>query len=133
MNGVIETIHDQRADKAWDLRVAGVSWRQIARECGYHNASNAMRAVKSRCGTVPQPERVELRDLWRARLERLWLQTVKDCHEQRAGAVTAAVRVAQAAAILDGLNAPTQIDARVDASISDTFTQLIAAMTANDL
>jgi hypothetical protein len=126
-------IDRERADAAFNLRVAGLSWAQVARETGYANRQNAQRAVKSRCGSLPQPERRELRDLWRDRLERLWLQSVRDVAEQRNGAITAAVRVVQAAAILDGLNAPVQIDARIDATISDTFMTLVQELSTNDL
>jgi hypothetical protein len=126
-------IDRERADLAWKLRVGGLSWAQVARQAGYSCRQNAMRAVKVRCGTLPQPERQELRDLWRDRLERLWLQSVKDTAEQRTGAVTAAVRVMQAAAMLDGLNQPTQIDARFDVEVSDTFHALMQAITLNDL
>ena len=110
-----------------------MSWSQVAKQVGYSNRQNAQRAVKVRCGTLPQPQRQELRDLWRDRLERLWLQSVKDTAEQRTGAVTAAVRVVQAACLLDGLNAPTQIDARIDATITDTFATLVRELAANDL
>lgn len=48
--------------------------------------------------------------LWRERLELLYKQALADVHEQRPGAVTAAVRIAQVAAKLDGLDAPTQVD-----------------------
>ena len=62
-------IDRERADLAWKLRVGGLSWAQVARQAGYSCRQNAMRAVKVRCGTLPQPERQELRDLWRDRLE----------------------------------------------------------------
>lgn len=126
-------IDRERADLAWKLRVGGLSWAQVAKQAGYSNRQNAHRAVKYRCGTLPQPERQELRDLWRERLERLWLQSVRDCAEQRNGAVTAAVRVVTAACLLDGLNEPTQIEARLEAEVTDTFHALMEAITANDL
>lgn len=131
--GVVVDANDDRADAAWKLRVAGLSWTQIAKQVGYSNRMNAHRAVRARCGTVPQPERQELRDIWRDRLETLWLQSTRDVAEQRHGAMTAAVRVVQVALMLDGLAEPTRIDARVDATISDTFATLVKELAANDL
>lgn len=122
-------LHDDRADKAWALRVAGLSWAGVARQAGYADASNAARAVRHRYGTLPEPERTELRKLWRERLETLWLQSTADVAQQRTGAVTAAVRVAQAAAALDGLNAPT----RVETHVTETFAGLLVELRGEDL
>jgi len=100
----------QRAAAAWNARVLGASWEQAAEIAGFANAPNAHRAVTRAYGQVPEPERSELRRIWRERLEVLWRQSVRDVTDQRAGAVTAGVRVAGAAASLDGLDEPTRID-----------------------
>jgi hypothetical protein len=91
---------------------------------GYANDSNVRNAVVRYYGQVPEPERVDLRRLWRDRLERLWLQCSRDVAEQRPGAVVAAVRVVQAAAALDGLNAPTVVETHVTESFSAVLVEL---------
>jgi hypothetical protein len=99
----------QRAAAAWNARVLGASWEQAAQIAGFSNAPNAHRAVTNAYGQVPEPERDELRRVWRDRLEHSWRQVVRDMAEQRPGATTASVRIAGAAAALDGLNEPTEI------------------------
>lgn len=99
----------QRAATAWNARVLGATWEQAAQVAGFTDKSNCFRAVRRAYGSVPEPEREEQRRLWRDRIEHLWRQSVKDVAEQRPGAVTAGVRVAGAAAVLDGLNAPTEV------------------------
>lgn len=59
---------------------------------------------------MPTVKRDDLRNLWRDRLEGIWRQAFKDALEGRPGAITAAVRVHQAAALLDGLNAPSVLE-----------------------
>ena len=98
-----------RADLAWRTRVAGGTWAQAAQIAGYSNAQNACRSVRETYGTLPQVERDEQRRLWRDRLEALWQQVYRDTLDRQPGAVTAAVRVATAAARLDGLDAPTEV------------------------
>jgi len=98
-----------RADDAWRLRVAGATWAEVATVVGFANAENAIRAVRQVYGSLPEVPREELRTLWRERLERLWRQTLMDATEHRPGAVMAGVRVAQAAARLDGLDAPSEV------------------------
>jgi hypothetical protein len=98
-----------RAEKAWNLRVLGGSWEQAARVAGYSDPSNAIRAVRSVYGSLPEVERSEARRLWRDRLEVLWRQVVQDVHERIPGATTAAVRIADRAARLDGLDEPSRL------------------------
>lgn len=122
-------VNDERADRAWQLRVAGLSWAAIARECGYANTQNARRSVARHYGSVPEPERQDLRALWRDRLEQLWLQSTKDVLEQRPGAITAGVRIVMAAAALDGLNAPTVIESHT----TTTFQGLLVELRKEEL
>ncbi|MGA8247846.1 MAG: hypothetical protein WB797_13165 [Nocardioides sp.] len=88
-----------------------------------------MKAVRNVYGRLPQIERDELRRLWRDRLEVAWRQVAMDMSQQRPGAVTAAVRVAQAAFRLDGLAEATQ----VDVSVTQTFELLVRELVAHDL
>lgn len=99
----------ERAERAWNVRVVGGSWQAAARAAGYSDTSNAIRAVRSVYGTLPEVERDEVRRLWRDRLELLWQQVVQDVHGRVPGATTAAVRVADRAAKLDGLDEPSRL------------------------
>lgn len=99
----------ERAEKAWNVRVMGGSWQQAAEIAGYADGSNALRAVRAVYGTLPTLERDEARRLWRDRLEVYYRQALKDLHNGVPGAITAAVRIAERAARLDGLDAPSRI------------------------
>lgn len=99
-----------RADRAWRARVSGMTWRQVADVVGYSTAEGALSAVRSAYGSLPQIDRDVLRAIWRDRLESLWSSTVSDVADRVPGAVTAGVRVVTAAAALDGLNAPTEVN-----------------------
>lgn len=98
----------RRADEAWRVRVAGGTWEDAARVAGYANGPNALRAVRDIFGQLPKVERDDLRGVWRARGEVMWRQVQRDMAEGKPGAVVAGVRLLQAAAVLDGLNAPTE-------------------------
>lgn len=98
-----------RAQRAWAARVAGATWQEAAEVSGFTETSNCIRAVRSYFGTLPAPDRDELRLVWRERLEELWRQVRVDAAEQRPGAVRAAVAVAQRAVQLDGLDAPQRV------------------------
>lgn len=87
----------------------GGSWDQAATIAGYSDGSNALRAVRAVYGTLPTIEREEQRRLWRDRLEVFYRQALKDLHNGVPGATTAAVRIAERAARLDGLDAPTKL------------------------
>lgn len=116
-----------KATAVWEARVAGATWDQAAQIAGYANGSNAQKAVVDIYGTTPRVDREHLRNLWRDRLEVTWKQALRDMIDQKPGAITAAVRVATAAAVLDGLNAPTQ----VNLAVSQTFETLLTEIEAN--
>lgn len=98
-----------RAGKAWRLRVSGAPWAEIAATLGYANDANVIRAVRSSFGKLPQPDREELRTMWRERHEVLYRIAATDAEDRRPGAVRSAVAVARSAAQLDGLDAPTKV------------------------
>ena len=105
----------QRVADAYGMRVRGAGWAEIATACGYSTPQNAMRAVKNYTGTLPVIESTEgLRSLWRDRLEHLWPLAVRDAEGGRPGAMRAAVAVADRAAKLDGLDAPTRYELTPD-------------------
>lgn len=123
-----------RAEKAWNVRVLGGSWEQAARIAGYSDPSNAMRAVRSVYGTLPEVERSEARRLWRDRLEVLWRQVVQDVHERIPGATTAAVRIADRAARLDGLDEPARLSITPsDGELQRFVSTVIAAQGGRDI
>jgi AraC-like DNA-binding protein len=125
----VKSDHLARAHQAWTARVAGATWQQVAELTGYSSPENAMRAVRTVYGQVPRIDRDDLRHLWRDRLEALWRQVLRDLSEQRPGAVTAAVRVMQAAAALDGLNEAV----KVDLGVSETFQKITEELISNGL
>ncbi|TDE10662.1 hypothetical protein [Jiangella asiatica] len=98
-----------RAARAAQLRASGLTWDAIAAECGYANKSNAYRAVKSHFDEMPAFEVDDLRRLWDERVETLWRIAYMDALKGKAGAVTAAVRVAERAARLHGLDEPAEL------------------------
>ncbi|MBD3941683.1 hypothetical protein IF188_08250 [Microbacterium sp. NEAU-LLC] len=100
----------QKIADAYAMRIRGATWDEIARAVGYANPQNAMRAVRRYVGTLPRPEMGELRSMWRDRLEYLWPLATRDVEAGKPGAVRAAVAVAQRAAQLDGLDAPTRFE-----------------------
>jgi len=125
----IRADHLQRAEIGWRARVAGATWKQVAEVAGYASAPNALRGVRDGLGSIPQVDVQEMRVLWRDRLEVMWQQTLRDMREQKPGAVTAGVRVATAAAALDGLNAPT----KVEVAVAEQFEMVVAELITHDL
>ncbi|SKC50441.1 hypothetical protein [Plantibacter cousiniae (nom. nud.)] len=113
----------ERASRAWQLRVSGSTWQEIADQLGYVSPSNVYRACMNYFGTVPQPDKSFRIEMWRQRIEALWGPALRDVQKGRAGAIRAATTVAQRAAALDGLDAPTRVsvtsDAEIDAWIDD--------------
>ncbi|WP_183092956.1 hypothetical protein [Nocardioides stalactiti] len=101
------------------MRLGGATWRQCAEVVGLSSGQNAMRAVRSVYGEVPEIDREEMRHLWRERTEVLWRQALKDVHQGKQGAMVAAVKLAGFAAYLDGLGAPQRIDVGVMHVLAD--------------
>ena len=121
----------RKASTAWQARVTGLSWEQAADAAGYGSSEAAMKAVRNTYGHVPRIERADARHLWRERVEVLWRLALRDVVDQRPGAVTAAVRVAQAATTLDGLNEPTRVD--LDVNVTQTLEAIERELLSHDL
>lgn len=123
----------QRAAEGWHLRVIGRTWQQIADELGYANPSNAHRAVMRFAGTIPDPKPDTLREMWRARMERLWTLAHRDAENGRPGALRAGVAIADRASRLDGLDAPTRFELTpADAEI-ERIVDLIARRAGHEV
>ncbi len=100
----------KRAAEAWQWRVLGKSWTEVAELVGFSNDANAIRAVRRFYGTLPTPSTDELRAMWRARLEHLWSLAQRDAQAARPGALRAGVAIADRASKLDGLDAPARFE-----------------------
>lgn len=120
----------ERAETAWAARVRGRTWEDAAALAGYANGQNAMRACRTVFGILPELDRDEARRLWRDRLDWLWEQTVTHVEDREAGALTSGVRIAQAAARLDGLDAPVVY--QHDPSLSELHQWVAEVMEVRD-
>lgn len=99
----------ERAERAYVARLNGATWRQVAEVAGYSDQANARRAVERWLGDIPAPAREAQREILREQTQIVVRQALQDVHDRRPGAVTAAVRVLDLQARLDGLLAPTNI------------------------
>ena len=115
----------ERAHRAWRGRVAGMTWAQAAEHAGFTTAANGCRAVKTYSGTLPTLDREQERELWRARGEVMWRQSMQDMHDQRPGAVRAAVAVSQRSAQLFGLDEATRVDLRATVDVRSDSALLV--------
>lgn len=97
----------ERAMIAADAREQGATWRQAADLAGFSDPANCIRAVRNANGSLPRVAIDEVREVWRERMEDLWLEALEDVRNRRPGAVRAAVAIAQRSAALSGLDAPT--------------------------
>ena len=109
-SAVVRADAAQRAQRAWTARVSGSTWAEAAKVAGYADAATACRGVKTYFGSLPVVERDDLRDVWRARMELLWRYAARDAKSGKAGALRAGAAIAQRAAAMDGLDAPTQLN-----------------------
>jgi hypothetical protein len=100
----------QRASLAAKLRVEGRTWEQIAETCGFLDASNAHRSVRSFYADMPQPDVDDARrEVWE-RTQWLWGKAVEDIEEGKPGAITAGVRVLERFSKLSGIDAPSRLE-----------------------
>lgn len=109
-SAVVRADAAQRAQRAWTARVSGSTWEEAAQLAGYADAATACRGVKNYFGSLPVVERDDLRDVWRARMELLWKYAARDAKSGKSGALRAGAAIAQRAAAMDGLDAPTNIN-----------------------
>lgn len=66
----------EKQKKALELRLAGVTYQQIAEAVGYSNPSVAHRAVKSALDAIPKEAAESLRDMELARLDEMQMRLV---------------------------------------------------------
>ncbi|MBW1639565.1 hypothetical protein G3H63_10855 [Microbacterium resistens] len=126
----VNTSAMEKANRAWQLRVAGVSWDGIAKAVGFADKSAAYRAVNNFFGGVPQPDRGMLREVARQRGEHLWRRAFQAVEETKGSpaAIRAALAVLERHARLDGLDEPNRVE--VNMPDGEDFQRLVAAAAA---
>lgn len=101
----------ERATKALDLRIAGASYRQIARQLDIADAT-AYADVQEELGQLDAGNREKaerLRDLEARRLDQLTIALQPGIRAGEPRAILAAVRIMERRARLFGLDAPTKL------------------------
>lgn len=83
---MVRADYAQRVQRAWNLRVAGMGWDEIAETVGYSSRSNVIRAVQRYTGTLPTVDTESLRLLSRERGEYLWRHAANEVERTKGGA-----------------------------------------------
>lgn len=96
--------------KALELRRQGKSYAEIARELGYSSGSGAHNAVKKALRKTLKEPADELRKLENARLDAMLVGLWPGIEKGDPKAVTAAVKISDRRAKLNGLDAPAEVD-----------------------
>lgn len=100
----------QKHLKAMELRKAGLSFDQIAKQLGYKNSSCAHYAVRACLKKIIQEPAKEIRDMEVARLDDMLLSIWGEVRKGHLGAHDRALKIMERRAKLLGLDAPTKID-----------------------
>jgi hypothetical protein len=107
-------VNKQRANAALQLRLAGAPWSTVAEVHNYADAKAAQEAVeKMLAGTATEADRVNGRNLARARYERLlaaiWGKAINAESPEQLPAARAAREFVDRIVALDGLAMPQQV------------------------
>ena len=105
----------ERQAQALKLRMAGVTFQQIADTLGYKGKQGAHKAVMSALKKTLQEPADEYRQLQHERLSRLWRVAYDQAINGDLRAVDRCVSIHRELAKLFGLDAPVQVDWRVEA------------------
>jgi hypothetical protein len=81
----VNAVTMEKAHRAWDLRVAGRPWSEIAATVGYSTPGNAIRAVERYYGSVPPINLAMEREVWRARVEHMGRISERDVRKAKPG------------------------------------------------
>lgn len=126
-NGNAATLTAKQA-KALELALAGASYEQIAKACGYQHRSSAMRIVRDlikKWAPIDPTDAEALRDTELARLDRLqaahWTKALKADYRS----TEMVLRIMRRRAQLVGLDAALKIDAGVSDELDGKITDLI--------
>lgn len=125
-----------RRTRAVRLRIAGATYEQIARECGYIDRSSARKAVVRALERLEVESVTELRTLENARLdadEVVLRRLIADSTQPattRIRAIDSRLRLSAARRRLNGLDAPlqVQISAGVAADLDDALAEAAAVI-----
>lgn len=109
---VIEATERQR--QAVELRKAGGSFEEIARQLGYKDPSGAYRAVRTALRKTIQQPADELRQLEVARLDALLVGLWSDARKGDVAKIDRVLKIMQRRADLLGLDAPKRVDATIE-------------------
>lgn len=121
-----------RRAKAVSLALAGMSFEQIATECGYGSRKVAQNAVRTSLSQVQVDNVTELRQHQVAQLDRLLLGVWTNAIKGSPGHVREARKLLDSKARLLGLNAPLQVEdvTGVDQAITALRLRLSADLEA---
>lgn len=101
---------NERERKALELRVAGQSLADIARDCGYANELAAWKAVHKYLDQQPHENAEQLRALWRERFELAVQAVLPSVRTGDSDAISSLVRVGERVAKLEGLDAKQEVE-----------------------
>ena len=123
----------ERQLKALELRLAGCSYEQIARELGYASRSGAHKSVGSALTQTLREPTDELRNLSAERLNRATLAVWRAANAGDLRAIDTLLRIEARRARLFGLDAP--VNTKVDLTLEDInreIDRLEAALQARE-
>jgi hypothetical protein len=113
------------------LRVLGWDWESIAEETSYSNVSNCRRAVQRFCGSIPQPDLVEVRAEMAEVLRYARRRAVEAVELGKAGSIRDLIAVEARAAALYGADQPSEMI--VHTPTATEVEQWVATMTSRSM
>ena len=126
-NGNVATLTAKQA-KALELALAGASYEQIAKACGYQHRSSAMRIVRDlikKWAPVDPHDAEALRDTELARLDRLqaahWTKALKGDYRS----TEMVLRIMRRRAQLTGLDAALKIEGAISDELDGKIEELV--------
>jgi len=99
----------ERRKKALEMRMAGLTYQQIADNLGYGNRNSAYDAVDSALRDIPRENAVKLRTLELERLDFAASRIAKRVSQGDLPAIDRWLKIQERRARLQGLDAPTRI------------------------
>lgn len=81
--GHSRVMDNERALRAWRVRVSGGTWEQARAAGGYFDVPTVIRACREMAGVLPEPDRSEDRALLVERVDELWLRVRSSFAEAR--------------------------------------------------
>ena len=116
----------ERRKRALDLRLAGVSYRAIAKQEGVSHGT-IISDVQSALAEIPRQSAEELRQTETERLDQLQRAVWPEALKGNLGAVDKAVKIIDRRARLLGLDAPQQVQVSSDVDLDATAAKILQA------